>query len=99
MEFEWDPEKNRSNAEKHGVTFEEAITIFSGRYVVTDKDRRYDYGEQRYVSLGELYIRKKPYIVSVVHTPRNNRIRIISARRANRKERVHYYERVRKRET
>ena len=92
MEFEWDDSKNQRNAEKHFITFEEATTIFAGE-VLTVADERYDYGEPRFLSLGELRIGEAVVIV-VVHTERQKRVRLISARKASRKERRRYYDHV-----
>ena len=95
MEFEWDDEKNRINEEKHLITFEEASAIFAGD-VLTFIDDRFDYGETRLISFGELYLAdvEATVVIVVVHTERSGRVRIISARRASRKEREAYYEHV-----
>lgn len=53
MRFEWDEAKSRANRAKHGISFEEVLTIFDGP-VLTAVDRRWDYGEERLVSLGRL---------------------------------------------
>lgn len=87
-QFEWDQGKNRANRAKHGISFEEAIAIFDGP-VFTARDHRRDYGEKRFISYGRLSQR---VVVAVVHTFRGERIRLISARTANRKERQAYYE-------
>ena len=93
MEFEWDESKNLRNIEKHGLSFERARKIFDG-FFITWEDTRYDYGEVREVSLGNI---EGVVMLAVVHTDRDGRIRIISARRANAKERRLYYEEIRKR--
>ena len=80
--FEWDEEKDRANRTKHGVSFEEAKAIFDGP-VFTAPDERQDYGEERFISTGEL---GALVVVVVVHTSRSGRIRLISARKANRGE-------------
>ena len=87
MEFEWDPEKNDLNFAKHGIRFDEARLIFEGA-VLTSTDNRADYGEERQTSIGEI---EGIITVVVVHTARNGRVRLISARLANRKERRLYY--------
>jgi uncharacterized DUF497 family protein len=87
LQFEWDDEKNRLNRSKHGIGFEEASLIFTGP-VLTAPDDRKDYSEERFVSYGQL---GPMIVVSVVNTWRRGRIRLISARRANRKERQAYY--------
>ncbi len=83
MNFEWDDDKNAANLAKHGIAFEEAATIFDGEYL-SFEDRRIDYGELRLTTLGRL---AGEVIIVVVHTDRDERIRIISARKANRHER------------
>ena len=88
VRFEWDEEKDRANRTKHGISFEEAKAIFDGP-VFTAPDERQDYGEERFISTGEL---GALVVVVVVHTSRSGRIRLISARKANRKERLAYYE-------
>ena len=88
MEFEWDEAKNRSNQDKHGISFEEAGEIFE-RPVLTWEDTRHDYRETRYISVGEIGDSVVVALV-VAHTPRGRKIRIISARRANARERKRY---------
>ena len=91
MEFEWDETKNRSNIKKHLISFEEAQTIFEGE-VLTVADDRFHYSEERYISLGELVLAEGSLIIAVVHTERGERTRLISTRKANRRERKQYYE-------
>jgi hypothetical protein len=86
--FEWDENKNRQNLKKHKISFEEAIEIFNG-IVFTKIDDRYDYGEVREISIGAI---QGVVIITVAHTERNCKIRIISARKATAKERKDYYE-------
>lgn len=86
--FEWDDEKNRRNLAKHGIGFEEACLIFEGS-TMSWVDRRTDYGETRTISLGSI---RELVAVVVVHTNRNGKTRIISARLANRRERRLYDE-------
>jgi uncharacterized protein len=88
MEFEWDDSKNTINQIKHGIRFEEAQLIFNNP-VLTTTDIRHDYGEQREISIGALNME---VVITLIHTDRNGRKRIISARKANRKEREMYYE-------
>ena len=87
-QFEWDEDKNRINLRKHGICFEEAQTIFNGP-VFTALDIREDYDEQRFISLGLLH---GVVVVVVVHTERDDRIRLISARKANKRESQTYHE-------
>lgn len=86
MEFEWDEAKDKANTIKHGISFARAIAIFEGR-VRTVTDDRFDYGEKRELSFGMI---DQTLILTVVHTDRNGRKRIISARPASVKERQFY---------
>lgn len=91
MLFEWDESKNASNIAKHGVGFGIAHRIFEGR-VLTLTDERYDYGEVRELSIGLV---DGVLLLAVVHTDRDGRRRIISARRASRAEGKRYEEALR----
>ena len=86
MNFEWDENKNRQNKQKHGISFEEAQEIFNG-IVFTAIDDRFDYGEIRETSIGAI---RGVVIVTVTHAERQNKIRLISARKATPKERRQY---------
>ena len=91
MEFEWDDQKNQANIIKHGISFQEAKEIFDDPNLLTYIDDRFDYQETRKLSIGQVFLPKQPIIVVlVVHTDRNQVTRIISARRASRKERRIY---------
>jgi hypothetical protein len=90
LTFEWDPRKERSNLAKHGVGFEEASTIFADRSSLTIPDPEHSQTEERYITIGRAFTGK---LLVVVHTERGNNIRIISARRASRRERK-FYEKV-----
>lgn len=87
-QFAWDEEKDRANRAKHGISFEEAKVIFASPVLTAPDDRR-DYGAERFISFGQL---GTLVVVAVVHTSRHGRIRLISARKANREERQAYYE-------
>lgn len=89
--FEWDERKNRLNIEKHGVGFATASRIFDGP-VLTAADERHPYGEVREISIGVV---DGVLALVVVHTDRNGTTRIISARKASRKEREHYEQAIR----
>ena len=89
MRFEWDEDKNKENIKKHGISFERAITIFDG-IVLTEIDERQDYGEIREKSYGFM---ARVILVVVIHTDRNGKIRIISARKATKKERRAFHAR------
>ena len=88
MQFEWDEVKNRTNIAKHGIDFETAKRIFDGLTFVRP-DRRKDYGEERYLSIG----RVGTAVIVVAYTQRRGRRRLISARPASRKEREAYRDR------
>lgn len=89
MKYEWDEAKNRSNFAKHGLNFEDAAQVFSGP-CVTFVDDRFDYGEDRLVTLGLLAGR----LVVIAHAPRDDGTRIISMRKGNQREREIYQERL-----
>ena len=91
MSFEWDEEKNQRNIEDHGIRFEDAQKIFDGP-VLTRIDDRDDYGEIRETSLG---LFNGIVVLMVVHTDREGITRLISARKATKKERHHYEKEVR----
>ncbi|KRT75041.1 MAG: hypothetical protein XU12_C0001G0237 [Deltaproteobacteria bacterium CSP1-8] len=91
VEFRWDEKKNRENLQKHGLSFEDAHLVFVGE-TVTFLDDRIDYGEKRYITLGELLGR----VAVIVHTLRGETIRIISMRKANGREKKIYQERLEK---
>jgi uncharacterized DUF497 family protein len=85
MPFEWDAAKNAANIAKHGIDFQQAATIFEG-LVFERADDRQDYGELRIQAFGLLDER----VLTVVYTVRGTRHRIISARRAKKREREAY---------
>jgi uncharacterized protein len=82
MGFEWDAVKDAANRRKHGIAFREAAEIFRG-FVLLAEDTRHDYGEQRFVALGEY----DGEVIRLVFTERGENIRIISAWKANRHDR------------
>ena len=89
LNFEWDANKAKSNLGKHGVSFEEAATIFGDRFSLTIPDLEHSLTEQRYITMGKALTDK---LLVVVHTDRGDNIRVISARRASRRERKFYEE-------
>ncbi|MFM7458895.1 MAG: BrnT family toxin [bacterium] len=91
MIFEWDEAKNRINIEKHGIGFEEAKLLFEMPHLRSFT--RHDHGEIREISIGEIY---EILIIVVIHTDRDGIIRIISARKASKKERSLYYDHIKK---
>jgi uncharacterized DUF497 family protein len=89
LTFEWDLRKARLNFAKHDVAFEEASTIFGDPLALTIPDPEHSLAEKRYVTMGRAFNAK---LLVVVHTDRGDNIRIISARRASRRERKFYEE-------
>lgn len=87
--FEWDEEKRQQNLLKHGVDFLYAAVMLEGD-VVKIVDDRQDYGETRYLALGTM----GGEIFAVVYTLRGDNIRLISARKARKKEYERYQNRV-----
>ncbi len=91
MRFEWDPEKAASNARKHGVTFEEAQTVFQDDLFVTFEDPDHSQDENRFIIMGQS---TKKNLLVVSYTERRKTLRLISARPATRKERRTYEEEI-----
>jgi uncharacterized DUF497 family protein len=89
MIYEWDVAKNRSNFAKHGLDFADAEQVLTGP-CVTFVDDRFDYGEKRLITLGLLAGR----VVVIAHAPRGEIARIISMRKANRREQKIYQKRL-----
>jgi uncharacterized DUF497 family protein len=89
LEFEWDPDKAKRNIKKHGVSFEEAMTVFADPLSLTIHDPDHSDEEDRYVILGESSRRR---LLVVVFTDREDSIRIITASVATRQERKNYEE-------
>lgn len=87
MEFEWDAVKAQSNVEKHGVSFLEAMTVFGDPLEVTIPDPDHSENEARFLSLGQSDRRR---LLVVSYTEREGRIRLISAREAEPRERKAY---------
>ena len=87
LTFEWDPKKAGSNIEKHGVSFGEASTVFRDPLSLTIDDPLHSTGEMRMVQIG---ISHKNRLLIVVHTEKGDNIRLISARKATKKERNNY---------
>ena len=86
MRFEWDENKRRANLHRHGIDLADAENVFNG-HTVTFEDSRAHYGEQRLVTFGLLEGR----VVALVHTERDDKIRIISARKASKHEERGYF--------
>ena len=86
MRFTWDEAKRALNIEQHGLDFVDAQRVFAGP-TFTYEDDRFDYLEQRFVSLGLL----QGLVVSIVHTESPRLIRIISFRKATRHEQATFF--------
>jgi hypothetical protein len=87
MNFEWDAVKAQSNLEKHGVSFAEAPTVFGDPLEVTIQDPDHSEGEARFLSLGQS---ERNRLLVAAYTEREGRIRLISAREAQPRERKAY---------
>jgi uncharacterized DUF497 family protein len=91
LTFEWDSRKASSNLSKHGVKFETAATVFGDPASLTIPDPDHSVMERRFVTIGRSFDGK---LLVVVHTDRGDNIRIISARRASRRERKLFEEEI-----
>ena len=89
MTYEWDPVKAEENVKKHGVSFEEAASVFLDARALTFWDPDHSEEEDREISIGRSAKRR---VLFVAHTARAGRVRIINARRATRRERRQYEE-------
>jgi uncharacterized DUF497 family protein len=87
--FEWDEVKAESNRRKHGVSFDEATTVFADPFSITMPDPDHLMHEQRFVDIGAS---DRGRVLVVIYTERATNIRIISCRRATRSERMLYEE-------
>ena len=81
FKFEWDAQKASSNLRKHGVSFDEAVSVFADELALTFADTDHFELEDRSRTYG---ISNKERLLIVVHTERRNKVRIISARRTTR---------------
>jgi uncharacterized DUF497 family protein len=88
MRIVWNEAKRRGNLRKHALDFADAAKVFSG-ITYTIEDRRFDYEEQRYITLGLL----RDTVVVIAHTE-NDEVRIISMRKATRNEQAIYFENI-----
>jgi len=87
LSFKWDKQKAVANKQKHGVSFEEASTVFADSLSLTIHDPLHSDDENRFVIIG---ISHKNRLLVVIHTERNDDVRIISARKATKNERLRY---------
>ena len=87
MEFEWDDTKADANERKHGVSFADALTVFADPLSLTGYDPRHSDDEDRFLTMGTSAAGQ---LLVVSHTDRGDKVRIISAREASRRERKDY---------
>ncbi len=87
VNFEWDDQKAARNRQKHGVSFDEAVSVFADVLALTFADTDHFESEDRSRTYG---ISNKERLLVVVHTERRNNVRIISARKATRYEKGIY---------
>jgi uncharacterized DUF497 family protein len=85
--YEWNAQKAKFNYQKHGIDFEEAITVFRDHHSITIFDPDHSAMEQRFIDIG---LSERGRVLVVIYTERRNRIRIISARRATLAEQRRY---------
>lgn len=87
MIFQWNPDKASNNIKKHGVSFEEAVTVFGDPLAVTIADPDHSVGEFRFLTTGQSRLQR---LLVVSHMEREGQVRLISARLATRQERRTY---------
>lgn len=89
MRFTWSDDKRQSNLSDHGLDFVDAPRVFEG-LTYTFEDDRFDYGEERFVTLGLL----DGVVVSIVHTESPRSVRVISFRKATKHEQAIFFDRI-----
>jgi len=89
MRYTYDPAKRASNLKKHGYDFDDAPSVIESPAALTFEDRRFDYDEQRFVTLGVL----RGTVVAIVTAETDEEIRMISMRKAEPNEQEIYYSR------
>ena len=92
LKFEWDNKKNKINTRKHGVSFEEAQTVFYDEYAIQFFDPEHSEDEDRFILLGS-NTKLKTLVVCHCFRQKERVIRIISARKADREEEQEYWSR------
>ncbi|MCH8552916.1 MAG: BrnT family toxin [Natronospirillum sp.] len=91
MLFEWDEAKSRANLDKHGVSFEEAQSVFNDPLHIALLDHRFSYFEERWITLGNSDLGRLLVVANLFFNEDGEEvIRIISARRATARERQYY---------
>ncbi len=89
LEFEWHKAKAKDNFRRHGVSFDLAKTVFQDPFAIERLDDREQHGEDRFVTIG---MAEGKVLLFVAYTERDQRIRIISARRAMQYEQDDYFQ-------
>lgn len=95
MKFEWDPDKEKKNRRKHGISFMLAASVFGDDYRIEkyDEENSIKHNEERYITIGK--VGSKLYVISVAYTMRGTAeegiIRLISARPADSEEEEEYW--------
>jgi len=87
MEFTWDEKKRKTTIKKRGLDFADAQIVFAGM-TFTFEDDRFDYGEQRFITMGLL----RGVVVVIAHTERGEAVRIISMRKAIKHEQERFFQ-------
>jgi len=89
VKFEWDSQKADSNLKKHGVSFQEAASVFGDALSITYYDPDHSVREHRFITVG---MSRAGRVLMVAHTDRRDNVRVISARKTTREERRYYEE-------
>lgn len=87
MEFEWDEAKAAANLKKHHIDFRDAARIFKDGRAIHQLDETMDYGEERFRAIGLV----NAHVLVVIYAERDDRVRLISARRATKREAADYF--------
>ena len=91
MKYEWDENKNKLNQQKHGISFEEAKVVFEDALQISKLDHRFNDFEERWITIGTTSKYNVLVVANLFFTDEGEEIiRIISARKANKKERKSY---------
>jgi uncharacterized DUF497 family protein len=91
MHYEWDEEKSKLNQLKHGISFKEAKEVFEDALQISKLDHRFNSFEERWITIGSTSKHKVLVVANLFFTDDGEEIiRIISARKANKKERESY---------
>ncbi|HAM53344.1 MAG TPA: hypothetical protein DCP92_22615 [Nitrospiraceae bacterium] len=92
MEFEWNENKNKEDIKKHGISFEEATEVFHDPLHISIMDRRFDYFDERWITIGSTKTGNFIVLGHLYYLTENGEevIKIITARKATRKEKKQY---------